>query len=160
MTTATWRGLTLGGAIGLIAAATIVATRTSSVNAAGANPPTVTVYKTSTCGCCKAWVSYLQENGFTVLAHDIDDAALTQLTRDKGVPENLESCHTAVVGGYIVEGHVPAADIKRMLAEKPKIVGLTVPGMVSGTPGMGPVPSHFDVLAFDKQGKTQVYSKN
>ena len=105
-------------------------------------------------------MSYLQENGFTVLAHDIDDAALTQLTRDKGVPENLESCHTAVVGGYIVEGHVPAADVKRMLAEKPKIVGLTVPGMVSGTPGMGPVPSHFDVLAFDKQGKTQVYSKN
>jgi len=161
MTTATWRGLTIGGAIGLIAAATVVATRTSTVSAAGANPPTVTVYKTSTCGCCKAWVSYLQENGFTVIAHDVDDAALTQLTREKGVPENLESCHTAVVGGYVVEGHVPAADIKRMLAEKPKIVGLTVPGMVSGSPGMaGPVPQHFDVLAFDKNGKTQVYSKN
>ena len=160
MTSSSWRGLALGSLVGLVAAASIVATRTSTVSAAGAAPTTITVYKTSTCGCCKAWVAYLQENGFAVDAHDIDDAALSKLTSEKGVPENLESCHTAVVNGYVVEGHVPAADIKRMLAEKPKIVGLTVPGMVSGTPGMGPTPQHFDVLAFDKNGKTQVYSKN
>jgi hypothetical protein len=161
MTSFTWRGLTIGAAVGLIAAATVVATRTSPVGAASADPNTITVYKTSTCGCCKSWVSYLQENGFTVVTHDLDDAALTKLTRDKGVPDNLASCHTAVIGGYVVEGHVPAADIKKMLADKPAIVGLSVPGMVQGSPGMpGPSPQHYNVVAFDKKGGTQVYSKN
>lgn len=158
MTRTAWRGLALGAALG--AGAALIA-RTMPLDAARANPAEITVYKNASCGCCKMWVQYLQEHGYTVIAHDVDEEALTKLKREKGVPEALESCHTAVIGGYVVEGHVPAADIGRMLREKPKIVGLTVPGMVNGSPGMAGSPTRkYDVLTFDKQGKTTVYSHN
>ena len=119
--------------------------------------PTVTVYKSASCGCCGAWVKHLRDNGFTVAVHDMDD--LSEIKSANGVAPALQSCHTAVVGRYVIEGHVPADVIKRALKEQPKIAGLAVPGMVTGSPGMeGPNPQHYDIVAWTAQGKTAVYA--
>lgn len=126
--------------------------------AAAASAPLITVYKTPSCGCCHDWISHLQKNGFEVLAHDVPD---TSPYRSKlGVPKELASCHTGVIDGYALEGHVPAEDIKRLLAEKPKARGLSVPGMVVGSPGMetdGTRRDAFDVVLFDDAGSRKVY---
>lgn len=123
------------------------------VQAAG---PVVEVYKTETCGCCTAWIDHLKENGFEVVAHNVPTTAAY---RSKlGMPEQLGSCHTARIGGYVVEGHVPAKEIKRLLAEKPRAVGLSVPGMPMGSPGMeGPRADAYDVVLVQKDGRHQVY---
>ena len=106
------------------------------------------------------WVGHLQENGFKVQTKDVFGRKFTDLKDKHGVPEKLHSCHTAVVNGYVVEGHVPADLIQRLLKEKPAIVGLAVPGMPVGSPGMeGPKPEPYEVLTFDKNGKTTVYAK-
>lgn len=119
--------------------------------------PMVTVYKSPTCGCCKKWVKHMQDNGFEVKEHDMKD--LKSIKSMSGVRQEFASCHTAMVGGYIVEGHVPAADIKRLLKEKPEVRGLTVPGMVMGSPGMeGPRKDKYQVLTFDKKGINGVYA--
>lgn len=104
---------------------------------------------------------HLQENGFTVVAKDEEDFdVLAQQRASLGVPDRLSACHTATVGGYAIEGHVPADVIKRLLAEKPEIVGLAVPGMPSGSPGMeGGRPQPYDVIAFDRAGRTRVYER-
>ena len=119
----------------------------------------ITVYKSATCGCCKEWVKHLQANGFSVKAHDVPD--IMPYKTANGVPATLGSCHTAKVGGYVIEGHVPANDIKRLLKERPPVSGLAVPGMPSGSPGMeqGGHKDRYDVLTFDKQGKTGVYTR-
>ena len=118
----------------------------------------VTVYKTPTCGCCRAWVDHLREHGFDVVVRDSAD--LAPVKRAHGVPGELESCHTAVVGGYVVEGHVPADLVAKLLAERPDVAGLAVPGMPQGSPGMeGPVKEAYDVLAFQKDGRTTVYAR-
>lgn len=126
--------------------------------AVAAKAPLITVYKTPTCGCCHDWVTHLQKNGFEVAAHDVQD---TSPYRKKfGVPNELGSCHTGVIDGYALEGHVPAAEIKRLLAEKPKARGLSVPGMVVGSPGMeteGTRRDAFDVVLFDDAGGRKVY---
>ena len=96
--------------------------------------PKVTVYKSATCGCCSKWVEHMKANGFTVTALDVDDIEVPMKTY--GVPSTLGSCHTALVGGYVVEGHVPADVVTRMLREKPAIVGIAAPGMPVGSPGM------------------------
>jgi len=120
--------------------------------------PVITVYKTPTCGCCKAWVEHLRAHGFQVETHD--KMSLRSIKEEYGVPRELESCHTAVVDGYVVEGHVPADLIERMLKERPQIAGLTVPGMPMGSPGMeGPRKDPYDVLTFDREGKTTVYDR-
>ena len=119
--------------------------------------PTIEVYKTPTCGCCHLWVDHLRANGFTVVTHDVPD---TSPYRTKfGVPENLGSCHTGIVAGYAIEGHVPAQDIKRLLAEKPKAKGLAVPGMPMGSPGMeqGSRKDPDDVLLIQADGRHKVY---
>lgn len=122
--------------------------------------PQMTVYKSSTCGCCSKWVEHMQANGFDVKAIDVED--LDKVKKERGVPAAAQSCHTALVNGYVVEGHVPASAVKKMLAEKPAIVGIAVPGMPMGSPGME-VPSgqkdKFDVVSFDKAGKIAVYVK-
>jgi hypothetical protein len=119
---------------------------------------TVVVYKTPTCGCCNDWVDHVEEHGFTVVTHDLDD--LTLIKQQLGVPAGRISCHTAVVRGYTVEGHVPADLIQRMLAEKPRFRGLTVPGMPVGSPGMeGPWKQDYDVLSFDERGNVEVYAR-
>lgn len=119
---------------------------------------TVTVYKSPTCGCCGDWVKHMRANGFTVEAQDVND--VSPMRRRYGVPGPLASCHTAVVGGYAIEGHVPAADIKRLLRERPKVIGLAVPGMVIGSPGMEQgAPQPYETLAFDAQG-ARVFAKH
>ena len=116
----------------------------------------ITVYKSATCGCCKEWVKHLQANGFSVKAQDVSD--LMSYKSANGVPTKLASCHTATVDGYVIEGHVPANDIKRLLKERPAVSGLVVPGMPIGSPGMEQVAhkDRYEVLTFDKQGKTGV----
>lgn len=123
---------------------------------AGAAQPVIEVYKTASCGCCKGWVKHLEDNGFTVKAHDVENP--TDYRQKFGIPHALGSCHSARVGGYAIEGHVPAADIKRLLGSKPKATGLAVPAMPLGSPGMeGPRSDPYDVLLVQKDGKTTVF---
>lgn len=118
--------------------------------------PAITVYKTASCGCCTQWVEHLQKNGFVVHAHDVPDTAVYRSRF--GVPVALGSCHTATIAGYALEGHVPAKQIKRLLAEKPSAAGLAVPEMPMGAPGMGGMRvDAFDVLLFTKDGRHSVY---
>jgi hypothetical protein len=120
-------------------------------------PPAVDVFKTPTCGCCAKWVEHLRGEGFAVKTTEL--ANLTEVKAKHRVPMDVQTCHTAIVGGYVIEGHVPAADIKRLLKERPAVVGLAVPGMPIGSPGMeGAVQNRYDVLSFDKQGTTRVFS--
>ena len=119
----------------------------------------VTVYKTPTCGCCKKWVSHLEENGFEVESIDLSD--LRMVKRMSGVKPQHASCHTTLVDGYVVEGHVPAEDIKRLLKERPAVKGLVLPGMPAGSPGMeGSHKVHYNVLTIDKDGKTAVFARH
>ena len=114
-------------------------------------PALVKVYKSPTCGCCSKWIDHLRSNGFEVQATDLPD--VNPLKHENGVPRRLRSCHTAFVGGYVVEGHVPAADVRRLLEERPEISGIAVPGMPIGSPGMeGPNPEHYEVLSFGAGG--------
>jgi hypothetical protein len=120
--------------------------------------PQVEVYKTRTCGCCAKWVDHLRANGFTATVTDVPSTA--EYRKKYGVPDQLLSCHTAVVGGYTVEGHVPAADIHRMLKMKPKAKGLAVPGMPLGSPGMEAARRDaYSVLLFKADGTTSVFQK-
>lgn len=120
----------------------------------------VVVYKSPTCGCCKDWVKHMRQNGFSVDVHERND--VTPIKKQLGVPQHLQSCHTAKVGDYVIEGHVPADDIKRLLKEKPSVVGLTAPGMPMGSPGMdtGPRKDPYDVLTFKHSGKTTVFASH
>jgi len=121
--------------------------------------PTITVYKDPSCGCCKKWIEHLVKHGYRVDAKDTPGMA--EIKRTLGVPDRITSCHTAVVNGYLIEGHVPAADIDRLLAQKPTIAGLAVPGMPVGAPGMeGGTAQRYQVLAFDKKGKTTVFASH
>ena len=123
-----------------------------------AAPLAITVYHSPTCGCCKKWISYLQANGFTVKSIEQED--LSEIKAELGVTSKLASCHTAVIEGYVIEGHVPVADIQRLLKEKPKLAGLTAPGMPGAGPGMDMGKDPYDVLAFDASGKTTVWAKH
>lgn len=117
----------------------------------------VTVYRDRNCSCCKVWIAYLQSNGFKVDVHEVDGTAPYQ--KQFRVPANLVSCHTAVVNGYTIEGHVPVREIKKLLAERPKLQGLSVPGMVVGSPGMEGTPSKaYSVIAFTSTGQSTVYA--
>jgi len=123
-----------------------------------AKPIAIKVYKTPQCGCCKAWVDHLSKNGFQVETMDMPDLALVK--QKYGVPAALEACHTAVVGNYVVEGHVPADVIQRLLKERPAVTGIAVPGMPAGSPGMeGAMKERYDVLTFDRAGRSRVYAK-
>lgn len=117
---------------------------------------TIEVYKTATCGCCVKWIQHLEANGFKVKAHNVED---TSVVRQKlGMPEQYGSCHTAKVGSYVIEGHVPAPEIKKLLADKPAAKGLAVPGMPLGSPGMeAPTSDAYDVLLVKKDGSSKVF---
>jgi hypothetical protein len=121
--------------------------------------PIIQVYKSPTCGCCSKWVTHLEANGFEVKATDVDDINLVK--RSYGIPPALASCHTAVVGDYLVEGHVSAEDIVEMLKQKTAIKGIAAPGMPIGSPGMeGGDPQAYDVVSFDEKGETEVFSSH
>jgi hypothetical protein len=116
--------------------------------------PTIAVMKDPTCGCCEKWIVHLRDEGFTVT---VTDGPVTPLKVRLGVPRELSSCHTAQVGGYVIEGHVPAEAIKRLLAEKPEGIGLAVPGMPAGSPGMeveGMEPATYEVVLFGSESRT------
>jgi hypothetical protein len=120
--------------------------------------PQVQVYKTPTCGCCGQWVQHLKDYGFQVAVQDVADTSVYR--RKYGVPEALRSCHTAVVEGYAIEGHVPAIDIQRLLRERTKAKGLAVPGMPAGSPGMESTrPEPYSVMIFDSEGRSSVYQR-
>ena len=124
----------------------------------GQELPTVLVYKTPTCGCCNGWVDHLREAGFTVDARNVTD--LMSIKRDGGVPPQMSSCHTAIIDGYVVEGHVPAEQIKRLLAERPEVAGIAGPGMPIGSPGMeGPNAQPYEVLSFTHDGQAAVFAE-
>jgi len=150
----TRRNLLLAG--GLIA---VTACSRAPESMAAAARDTVVVWKNESCGCCKLWVQHLEEAGFAVQVHDIDNMGPTK--ERVGIPVAMGSCHTGEVGGYFVEGHVPAEDIKRLLRERPEAKGLTVPAMPLGSPGME-VPSGetqpYDVFLVARDGSTSVYA--
>jgi hypothetical protein len=120
------------------------------------------VYKTPTCGCCSLWVDHLRANGFQVETKDVSAADVRAVSKAAGLPEDGTSCHTAKIGNYVVEGHVPASDIHRMLKEKPAIAGIAAPGMPMGSPGMeqGGMKEPYNVMAFTKDGKKYVFAKH
>ena len=125
------------------------------------SPPTVAeemvVYKDPSCGCCGKWVSHMRRNGFSVVVHDVDD--MDPIKRKAGIPDSMESCHTAFVGDYSVEGHVPASDVKRMLEQHLNVKGLATPGMPASAPGMdSPEGEPYTVFTFNAKGKTNVFA--
>lgn len=120
--------------------------------------PEMVVYKSPTCGCCQSWVDYVEKAGFPVTAINHDDVDVIKQKHGLTDP-SLKSCHTAIVDRYVIEGHVPVSDIERLLAERPDVIGLTAPGMPMMSPGMGSeIPKDYSVLAFDKHGKSRVFS--
>jgi len=132
------------------------APRTQSAGVGTTEGPHITVHRVKTCGCCGKWIDHLKAAGFTVTEH-IREEREGAPGRDL-VPEKLRSCHTAEAGGYVVEGHVPADVIRELLRSRPAIAGITVPGMPAGSPGMeSPKPEAYDVVAFDKAGRTSVF---
>lgn len=120
--------------------------------------PPVVVWKDRSCGCCGNWMRHMRDAGFSVSARDTDDMAAVKQAR--GVPDALQSCHTAVVGGYVVEGHVPAADIKRLIAEQPSAKGLAVPGMPQSAPGMDQPGQPYTVVLFGMPTGDRVYAQH
>lgn len=139
---------------------TLILTITSSSPAQ--TPPKMAVFKDATCGCCSKWVEHLRKQGVDATATDVTN--LEEVKTKNRVPPQMKSCHTATVGGYVIEGHVPAADVHRLLKEKPKgVIGLAVPGMPMGSPGMevpGGQTQSYKVLAFDKDGRTTVFASH
>lgn len=134
---------------------------TTESHRSGSALPVVDVYKTPTCGCCSKWVDHLRQEGFEVRTTDMPD--LADLKASHGVPRQVESCHTALVAGYVVEGHVPASDIQRLLRKRPAISGVAVAGMPIGSPGMempGTNAQSYDVLAFHENGRTDVFAEH
>jgi hypothetical protein len=141
----------------------LIAALALSVSLAAQAPktPTMEVFKSPTCGCCSKWVEHVRSAGFTVKVNDMSDDALASLKEKHGVPRTAQSCHTGLVDGYVVEGHVPVTEVQRMLKEKPAIAGIAVGGMPIGSPGMevpGQRPQTYNVVSFDKQGAVKVFS--
>lgn len=131
----------------------------ASAPAADSEQPLVTVYKSPTCGCCTKWAAHLEANGFRVQVKDVTDLAAVKA--QYGVPERLTACHTAVVEGYVVEGHVPATDIVRLLSERPAVRGIAVPGMPLGSPGMeSSTTQPYTTYTFDEVGNITVFAEH
>lgn len=141
----------------LLAAATLAAGLACGPASAGEE---VTMYKDPNCGCCGKWAAHMRASGFAV--KEIASREMGEIKRAAGVPPALGSCHTAKVGGYVVEGHVPAADVRRLLAERPPIVGIAAPGMPQGSPGMeGPHPAErYEVVSIGRDGSSTVFARH
>jgi len=145
----------LAGTLG-VAAVTLGGPLSARPGAAGPLP-VITVYKSATCGCCANWVEHVRAAGFKVVVHDTTN--LAAIKQRYGVPKHLTSCHTALVDGYVIEGHVPADVIVRLLRERPELAGVAVPGMPAGSPGMdSPLPVRYAIMTFDRAGRTAVFA--
>ena len=154
-----WRLTWVGGAIGLVAVLGIAVAVFAGRSAEAARQSVIDVYKDPACGCCSLWAEHLREHGFTVTTTDTRD--LAALKTRNGVPREMQSCHTALVDGYVIEGHVPAADVQRLLRDRPAIAGLAVAGMPIGSPGMeveGVAAQPYDVMAFEEDGGAFVFA--
>jgi hypothetical protein len=161
-----WIGAALAGAI--VAGAIVLSDGAAKPSATPvppavdvpSGPGDVIVYKSPTCGCCDGWIAHMRANGFRVVERDTSDVGA--IKRRLGVLPTLVSCHTATVAGYVIEGHVPADDIARLLEERPQILGLAVAGMPAGSPGMESATPFepYDVVAFDARGATSVWAKH
>lgn len=143
----------------------LASTTVFGVNASAQSKTTVEVWKTATCGCCHDWVAHLEANGFKVVTHDVSEVDKSAKRASVGIPAQLGSCHTALVNGYALEGHVPASDVRRLLKERPKAAGLTVPGMPIGSPGMdGPAyggrKDKYATLLVLRDGTSSVYQNH
>ncbi len=125
-----------------------------------AHAAALTIYKSASCGCCAKWVEHVEKHGFTVKVVNVDDVMAVKAKA--GIPDSLASCHTSMVGGYVVEGHVPAADIKKLLAEKPKAKGIAVAGMPMGAPGMehGDHRQPYDTMLLKADGSTAIFARH
>ena len=146
-----------------LALVTGVSLMTGAISAQRPAPqgPTVQVFKSATCGCCANWVKHLQANGFATRVMDVED--ISDIKAKHNIPAAAQSCHTATVDGYVLEGHVPAADVKRLLKDRPAVLGLAVPGMPIGSPGMevpNMKPNPYNVMSFDRGGQLKVYSSH
>lgn len=143
----------------LLAAAGVLVAGVPASTLLAAPKPRLTVWKSPSCGCCKEWIKHMESAGFEVIAKDQDD--VSPIKRQYGVSSKLMSCHTGVVNGYVIEGHVPADLVQKMLKERPRIVGIAVPGMPAGSPGMevGGRKDPYDVVSWDSKGNTKVYAK-
>jgi hypothetical protein len=144
-----------------VLAASIILFATSAL--AETSSPSIEVWKSATCQCCGKWVSHLETNGFAVKTNAADTAALDRIKRAAGIGEKLDACHTGKIDGYVIEGHVPASDIKRLVAERPDAIGLTVPGMPVGSPGMEQRDGKtepYDVLLIKKDGTTKIFASH
>lgn len=132
----------------------------SATALAGGAAQSIHVYKSPTCGCCSDWVDHLEDNGFEVKATDTND--MGKIKADAGLIAGLGSCHTAFIGDYVIEGHVPADDIKRLIREAPQATGLSAPGMPMGSPGMemGDRKDHYKVILFNEAGQTRIFSQH
>lgn len=138
----------------------------AACTSAASEPPTdeqtpqqMVVYRSPTCGCCSDWVGYVEAHGYTATVEEVQN--LAEVKAEYNIPPTMQSCHTAIIEGYVVEGHVPVEDIERLLTERPDVVGIAVPGMPVGSPGMevaGVEPQPYDVVTFDAAGNTEVYS--
>lgn len=149
--------LAIAGTVLMVRGADAPAGESAALAAADAD---MVVYKSPACGCCNGWIEHMREEGYDLDAVDIVDyAPMARKKAELGVPNDLGSCHTARIGGYTVEGHVPAAVVARLLRERPEdIVGISAPGMPIGSPGMeGPNPQPYDVIAFREDGSRVVY---
>ena len=119
---------------------------------------TITVFKDPTCMCCSGWIEHLKANGFQVDVKEVQASELREIKTKYGIPLELQSCHTALIDGYVIEGHVPATEILRLLKERPNAKGIAVPGMPVGSPGMeGSTRQSFKVLLFDSSDRTSIY---
>ncbi|NOK63526.1 MAG: DUF411 domain-containing protein [Chloroflexi bacterium AL-W] len=151
---------TVGILIGLIlvACATPIKQQTTTKSQAA---QAMVVYKSPTCGCCGDWVRYAEEHGYTVTVKEMQD--MTPVKAEHSIPPTMQSCHTTLIDGYVIEGHVPIEDVERLLTERPNVAGIAVPGMPVGSPGMevaGTEPQPFDVMTFDTDGNTDVFSRH
>lgn len=123
-------------------------------------PLEMTVYRSPTCGCCGKWLEHARQNGFKI--NDVVSDDMDTIKARFGVPEKLASCHTAIIDGHVIEGHVPAADIQKLLQTKPQVAGIAAPGMPMGSPGMemGGRQDAYKVVSFDKEGKVEVFAEH
>ena len=150
-----WIGIALGGASIALVGARWWGTRKPAVFSGEQTP--ITVYSSPSCGCCHAWIDHMKDNGFDVTVQSLSD--VTPMKRKLHVPNPLWSCHTGMVAGYVVEGHVPAEVVRKLIAERPSVIGVAVPGMPAGSPGMeGLTRDRYDVVAFSAAGEQSVYA--
>ena len=142
----------------LLKSVLVIALFSTTARAEPPKPVDITVYRSASCSCCGKWLEHLKANNFNVKDMVMED--VLPIKQKQGITDKLASCHTALVGNYVIEGHVPANDIMKLLKSKPKVIGLAVPGMVNGSPGMemGDHKNAYEVVSFDKDQKTAAFS--